>query len=74
MSRKQVVLLGALAAVAALVVWLSLRNPRPPELPADEAHATFSSADACLECHGPRGTSPRMENHPLGLDCLRCHR
>jgi hypothetical protein len=74
MSRKQIVLLGVLVAVAALLVWLALRNPGPPFLPNDAAHATFSSSDACLECHGPDGSSPRTKNHPLGLDCLRCHR
>lgn len=73
MTRKQVILLAALALLAVAVAWLALRNPGPPFLPADETHRVFDSADACLACHGPGGGSPRSPAHPLGTDCMRCH-
>lgn len=73
MNQKQVALLGALALLALFVGWLALRNPKPAFLPDDEVHATFSSARACLACHGPNGDVPQSRNHPVGNDCLRCH-
>jgi len=68
-----VLLLAALAALAALIGWVALRSRQPPMLPADEAHAAFVSAEACLTCHGPGGPVPQGRNHPLGNDCTRCH-
>ena len=73
MSRRQVVLLAAVAALAAMVLWLSLRSRQPPMLPVDDAHAVFVNAVACLTCHGPGGPSPQTKNHPMGNDCTRCH-
>jgi hypothetical protein len=66
-------MLGALAAVAALVVWLALSSRQPPVLPGDETHATWDGASTCLACHGPDGALPQAAKHPLGEDCLRCH-
>jgi hypothetical protein len=72
-SRRQVLALAALAALAALVVWIALRSRQPPMLPADDAHAAFVGAEACLACHGPGSPLPRGPNHPHGNDCTRCH-
>lgn len=73
MTRRQVVLLLALAALAAALIGLALRNPAPPWLPSDAEHASSVSADACLACHGPGGPSPQSASHPVGRDCARCH-
>lgn len=73
MSRRQIFLLSALAALAILVVWAALRTRQPPILPADEAHERFVNAETCLGCHGPGTALPQGPNHPLGNDCVRCH-
>jgi len=73
MSRRQLISLLALGALLALVVYLALRNPKPPFLPADDAHRAFDGAEACLTCHGPGGPSPQAQKHPVGRDCMRCH-
>ena len=73
MSRTQWILLGALGAIAIIVVLLALRNRQPPFLPVDAEHARWESAEACLACHGPDGVAPQSKGHPLGQDCLRCH-
>ncbi len=73
MTRKQVFLLVALGALAALLIGLALRNPQPPILPSDAAHSDAAGGPECLSCHGPTGPSPQSRNHPVGQDCLRCH-
>jgi hypothetical protein len=73
MTRTQWILLGALAALAIIVILLALRNRQPPILPADAEHARWENAEACLSCHGPGGAMPQSKGHPLGQDCLRCH-
>jgi hypothetical protein len=73
MTRRAASLLVALAATAALVAFLAVRNPRPPHLPRDADHAAWRGPDACIGCHGPGGVSPRSPNHPIGRECLRCH-
>jgi hypothetical protein len=73
MSRAQRILLGVLAVVALLVVWLSLRTRQPPILPNDEDHRGVTDMESCGVCHGPDGVLPRSPDHPLGFDCLRCH-
>jgi hypothetical protein len=73
MSRKQWIALAAIAAAAAAAALIARSTRQPPVLPADEVHATFESAGACLACHGPAAESPRGPRHPLGDDCLRCH-
>jgi hypothetical protein len=73
MDRKQVSLLAALALLAALVIVLAVRNRQPPPLPEDGEHRGGAAVDRCLACHGPEGVLPRSRNHPVGLDCLRCH-
>lgn len=73
MRRVQLVLFAALAALAALILVLALRNRQPPFLPADADHATSRETADCLVCHGPEGPSPRGRNHPNGIDCFRCH-
>ena len=73
MSRRQWTLLGALAAVAIIVIVLATRNRRPPFLPADAEHERWESAETCLGCHGPDGAIPQSKGHPLARDCLRCH-
>ena len=73
MGRRRWILLALLAATAALVAVLATRTRKPPFLPADPAHAEFTSVSACLVCHGPDGAAPRSKEHPLGNDCLRCH-
>lgn len=72
MKRKQVALLGCLAALAGLVAWLAVRNPQPPLVPPDRDHV-FVSDEGCLTCHGPAGSLPKTPTHPIGNDCLRCH-
>jgi len=73
MARRQVVSLALLGALLAFVVYLALRNPKPPFLPGDDAHGSFESALACFTCHGPTGPSPQSPKHPVGRDCMRCH-
>lgn len=73
MKRSQWIALAALALAAAFIAWLARSGRQPPLLPADETHARFESAAACLTCHGPQGTQPRPPRHPLGDECLRCH-
>lgn len=73
MSRKQVVLLVLLGLAIALVILIARANRRPPFLPADEAHAPFTDAAACLSCHAPDAPYPQSPSHPNGFDCLRCH-
>ncbi len=73
MKRKQVVLLALLGLAAAFVLVLALRNPQPPLMPRDAQHASFESADACLECHAPGRPVPQAPAHPVGRDCTRCH-
>ena len=73
MRRKQAVLLGLLALLAAFVGWLAWKTRQPPLLPKDDVHMSPGSADQCLTCHGPDGVLPRSKNHPPGNDCFRCH-
>jgi hypothetical protein len=73
LTRRQIVLLAALAVLAVLVIWLAMRNPKPPWLPPDAVHARFLDPDTCLSCHGPSGVLPQSAAHPVGRDCLRCH-
>ena len=73
MSRKQAALLALIGVLAVFLIWLALRNPKPPFLPRDETHASFVDAEPCLACHGPGGLSPQSTKHPVGRDCLRCH-
>jgi len=73
MNRKQVAALAVIVAVALIVAWLARASRQPPLLPRDDAHAEFTSAPACLNCHGEDGPSPQSKGHPLGEDCLRCH-
>ena len=72
MGRMQKTLLIALALVAAIVVYVALRNRQPPLLPGDADHAVFEIPN-CLRCHNPDGEYPRGKNHPIGDDCARCH-
>ena len=73
MSRKQVVLLAALALLILAVAWLARSNRQPPFLPQDADHASFTGAEPCLTCHGPGGPYPQSRSHPTGFDCIRCH-
>jgi hypothetical protein len=73
MKRAQGLSLLAVAAVAAIVIYLAARNRQAPFLPADSEHAAFVGAEPCMTCHGPDGGSPQSKNHPLGNDCTRCH-
>lgn len=73
MNRTQILLLVALAVLVGGVGYLAMRNRQPPIMPGDRPHQGFLSADQCLTCHGPQGTSPRGRNHPLGEECTRCH-
>lgn len=73
MTRRQVILLVALFALAAILIGLALRNPAPPWMPEDAEHRKTFDADACLECHGPGGPSAQSASHPVGRDCTRCH-
>lgn len=73
MSRRQTVLLAFLAVAFAATLVLILRNPEPPFLPADDAHAGFLDADGCLVCHGVGAEQAQKPTHPVGRDCMRCH-
>jgi hypothetical protein len=72
MSRTQIVLVIVLLLVAALILVLVFRNPPIPFLPEDADHIGVSEQN-CLECHDAEGVYPRGQNHPIGLDCFRCH-
>jgi len=73
LNRTQKLLLVALALVAALIAWIATRTRQAPFIPSDADHAGTMSAAACLECHGPEGVLPQGRNHPVELDCSRCH-
>ncbi len=73
MNRKQWIILSCIAFAAAFVAWLAWSSRQPPLLPDDDAHASFSNAATCMECHGPEGAVPQSRQHPLGEDCVRCH-
>lgn len=73
MKRAQVVALVLMSLLALLIALLVLRGRQAPRLPRDDVHAVFDRAETCLSCHGPQSVAPRSKNHPLGLDCLRCH-
>jgi len=48
--------------------------PRPRPVPKDEAHETFESVEACMECHDPvDGLAPRSKDHPVTKVCMDCH-
>lgn len=73
MRRRQLILFGLLLLLAAVVLVLARRTRRAPYLPEDADHRLFVSGEACNACHGPEEGLPRGPNHPLGLDCMRCH-
>ena len=72
LGRRNVFLV-LLVALAALVLYLALRNPQAPLLPADEAHAVFVNSEECLSCHGPGEGAPQGPNHPISRQCMSCH-
>jgi cytochrome c553 len=72
-SRTQIILLSILIVTAGLLAVLVMRNRQPPILPADDDHAVFDGAEACMVCHGADGGMPQSKNHPIGPDCMRCH-
>ena len=72
MNRTQKIALTALAALGVLVLWLAMRNPRPPFTPTDPEH-TGATLDECAACHDFDGVYFRGKNHPVGTDCTRCH-
>jgi len=52
----------------------TLGKERPP-IPEDEVHLPLRGRyEQCLSCHGLKGSNPRPESHPIGNDCLHCHR
>ena len=73
MNRTQIVLVVALLLIAALILVLVFRNPPIPFLPEDADHLGASGIPGCIECHDSEGIYPRDQNHPVGLDCYRCH-
>jgi len=73
MSRTQIVLVVALLLIAALTLVLVFRNPPIPFLPPDADHLGGTGILGCVECHESDGIYPRGQNHPVGLDCFRCH-
>jgi hypothetical protein len=57
-----------------LFFMFTVGKTRPP-IPADEMHlALGGNLRNCLSCHGPGESQARSQNHPLGRDCLQCHR
>lgn len=73
MTRRQWIVLGVLAVLAALFVWVALDQRTAPWLPRDDAHARFVNADECMICHGFDGPSPQSRSHPVRRDCMDCH-
>jgi cytochrome c553 len=73
MTRRQLVMLVLVVMVAAFIAGLALRTDKPPWMPEDADHAIFVDAEGCVVCHGPEGPLPRSRNHPVGMDCMRCH-
>lgn len=73
MKSVQAISVLVILVLAAVVVFLAMRERQPPLLPGDADHARFIAAEACLSCHGPQGSHPQGKNHPLGADCMRCH-
>ena len=62
-----------LVVLAAVVLYLALRNPKPSVLPADDTHAVFVHPDECMSCHGPNEGAPQSPNHPISRQCMNCH-
>jgi len=69
MNRTQLISLIAVGLIAALVLFLSLRERQPPVLPADADHLRFIDAETCMACHD----LDAAKNHPLRRECLDCH-
>lgn len=72
MNRTQIVLIVALLLIAGLILLLVFRNPPIPFLPDDADHVGVAEFE-CTECHDAESVYPRGQNHPVGLDCFRCH-
>ena len=70
---RRTVFSSVLVALAALVLYLALRNPQASVLPNDEDHAIAFSEGACLSCHGPDEGVPQRPNHPISRQCMSCH-
>jgi hypothetical protein len=72
MNRKQWIAVGLLLAVALFIAQLALRNHRPPFMPNNADH-DWQGAESCFTCHASGMVHERSKNHPIGLDCMRCH-
>ena len=70
---RRTVFLVILVALAALVLYLALRNPQASVLPADENHVVIVGPEKCLSCHGPDEGVPQGPNHPISRQCMSCH-
>ncbi|RKZ12340.1 hypothetical protein DRQ53_14905 [bacterium] len=70
---RRTVFMVILAALAALVLYLALRNPQASLLPADETHAGMVIIQECMSCHGPDEGAPQGPNHPISRQCMSCH-
>lgn len=72
MSRNQWIAVVLLVAASIYIAQLALRAEKPPFMPNNAVH-DWQGAQQCLTCHGPGMVHERTKNHPIGLDCMRCH-
>jgi hypothetical protein len=74
MGRLRWIILIVIVAGGALLLFRYTLQKERPDIPADEDHVGLPvGEDACMSCHGHDGVAPRGRNHPVGMDCARCH-
>ena len=71
MNRTQIIAIGAVLLLVAVILVLALGSRQPPVMPADEDHAAFLDAEVCMACHDRE--SLQEVNHTPRLDCVACH-
>ncbi len=71
MNRTQIIALGAVLLMVAVILVLTLGSRQPPVMPGDEDHTGFLDAETCMGCHDRE--SLQEVNHTPRLDCVACH-
>ena len=69
---KHIAIFGVMA-LAIVGLLFSVSGSKAPRIPDNADHLIFNDNRACLPCHGPEGTAPRLETHPPKDQCLTCH-
>jgi hypothetical protein len=72
--RRRWLPLAVLGLGVAVAAFFMLTYNPAPVIPGDRDHVSARLPTDCLRCHGPGGSSPRPEDHPISEACLSCHR